>query len=90
MDSTKLGSGKEVLSRLPGYKGANVQKRPKDAEKYASLTIQELERILVRHFVDHVNQHAYPRVAQARFERWESMIVEPLAGQRKAAGGYMI
>ncbi len=68
---------KELNSRLPGYKGSNVQKRPKDAEKYASLTIEELEKILVRHFVDHVNQHAYPGVAQTRAQRWEAMMVEP-------------
>lgn len=67
---------KEFNSRLPGYKGSNVQKRPKDAEKYASMTIEELERLLVRHFVDHVNQHAYPGVAQTRAQRWEAMMVE--------------
>lgn len=68
---------KELNSRLPGYKGSNVQKRPEDAEKYASITIEELERLLVRHFVDHVNQHAYPGVAQTRAQRWEAMMVEP-------------
>lgn len=68
---------KELNSRLPGYKGSNVQKRPKDAEKYACLTIEELEKVLVRHFVDHVNQHAYPGVAQTRAQRWEAMMVEP-------------
>lgn len=68
---------KEFNSRLPGYKGSNVQKRPKDAEKYASITIEELERKLVRHFVDHVNQHAYPGVAQTRAQRWEAMMIEP-------------
>lgn len=68
---------KELNSRLPGYKGSNVQKRPKDAEKYACLTIEELDKVLVRHFVDHVNQHAYPGVAQTRAQRWETMTVEP-------------
>jgi putative transposase len=68
---------KEFNSRLPGYKGSNVQARPKDAEKYASLTIEELERLLVKHFVDHVNQHAHPGVAQTRAQRWEAMMVDP-------------
>ncbi|HEY9697115.1 MAG TPA: transposase family protein [Trichocoleus sp.] len=67
---------KEFNSRLPGYKGSNVAKRPKDAEKYASITIEELERQLVRHFVDHVNQHCYPGTAEKRCDRWESMHIE--------------
>lgn len=68
---------KEFNSRLPGYKGSNVQKRPEDAEKYANITIEELEKKLVQHFVDHVNKHAYPGVAQTRAQRWEAMMVEP-------------
>lgn len=62
---------KEVLSMLPGYKGSNVQQRPKDAEKYACITYEEIERILTRYFVDHYNQHFYPRVKnQTRIQRW--------------------
>lgn len=68
---------KEFNSRLPGYKGSNVQQRPKDAEKYACMTIEELERKLVRHFVDHVNWHDAPGVAEKRAERWEKMMLDP-------------
>lgn len=64
-------ANKEVLSMLPGYKGSNVQQRPKDAEKYACITYEEIERILTRYFVDHYNQHFYPRVKnQTRIQRW--------------------
>jgi putative transposase len=70
---------KEVLSMLPGYTGSSVEKRPNNCEKHASLTLNELEKILVRYFVDHYNQHDYPRVAnQKRTQRWHSgLLVEP-------------
>jgi putative transposase len=68
---------KEVLSLLPGYKGSNVQKRPKEAEKYACLTIEELEIRLVRYFVHHYNQHLYPKIQnQTRYSRWRSGLLE--------------
>ena len=64
-------NNKEVLSLLPGYTGSNVQKRPENAEKYACVTYEELERILTRYFVDHYNHHHHPRVAnQTRNQRW--------------------
>jgi len=70
---------KEVLSLLPGYTGSRLEKRPDKCEKHASLTLNELEKILVRYFVDHYNQHDYPRVAnQKRTQRWQSgLLVEP-------------
>lgn len=70
---------KEVLSLLPGYTGSSVEKRPDNCEKHASLTLNELEKILVRYFVDHYNQHDYPRVAnQKRSQRWQSgLLVKP-------------
>jgi len=70
---------KEVLSLLPGYTGSRVAKRPENCEKHASLTLDELEKRLVRYFVDHYNQHDYPRVAnQKRFQRWQSgLLLEP-------------
>lgn len=70
---------KEVLSMLPGYTGSSVEKRPNNCEKHASLTLNELEKRLVRYFVDHYNQHDYPRVAnQKRTQRWHSgLLVEP-------------
>ncbi len=67
---------KEVLSHLPGYTGSNVAGRPKEAEKHASLTLDELEKLLVRYFADHYNQHDYPRVAnQKRAERWNANLL---------------
>lgn len=46
----------ELFSALPGYTGSNVQERPKEAEKEASLTLRELDRLLVRYIVDRYNQ----------------------------------
>lgn len=69
-------ANKEVLSMLPGYKGSNVQQRPKDAEKYACITYEEIEKILTRYFVDHYNQHFYPRVKnQTRIQRWWAALI---------------
>ncbi|WP_196517704.1 Mu transposase C-terminal domain-containing protein [Nostoc sp. WHI] len=70
---------KEVLSLFGGYTGSSVEERPKNAEKTAYLTLDQLEKILVRYFVDHYNQHYYPKVKQLkRIERWKSMLlVEP-------------
>jgi putative transposase len=68
---------KEFHSFLLGYKGSNVLKRPKNAEKWAGYTIEEYERLLVRFIVDHWNQHDYPRMPeQRRIERWRSMLIE--------------
>ncbi|SRR5579883_571644 len=64
---------KEVLSAFGGYTGSNVEERPPEAEKTACLTLDKLEKILVRFFVRHYNNHDYPRISdQKRFERWKS------------------
>ncbi|MFM6207343.1 Mu transposase C-terminal domain-containing protein, partial [Planktothrix sp.] len=56
-----------------GYTGSNVQQRPEDAEKDASLTLRQLEQILVRYIVDNYNQQIDARMGdQTRFQRWES------------------
>ncbi|RZM79153.1 Mu transposase C-terminal domain-containing protein [Leptolyngbya iicbica] len=69
---------KEVLSTLPGYKGSNVQKRPKDAQKHACISVEELEKELVRYFCDHYNQHLYPRMKdRTRMMQWEEKLAEP-------------
>lgn len=66
---------KELLSLLPGYTGSNLEKRPKNCEKHASLTLADLEKKLVKYFTDHYNQHYYPRVAnQKRAERWQLLM----------------
>lgn len=67
---------KELLSMLPGYTGSSVEKRPKDAEKHACITLKELEKRLVRYFFDNYNWKDYPRVEeQKRHERWRSMLL---------------
>ncbi len=61
-----------VLRGLPGYTGRNVQERPKDVDKNALLTIEDLEQILVRYIVDEYNQKTDARSQnQSRMERWE-------------------
>ncbi len=62
-----------LFSTLPGYTGSNVQERPEDAEKDACLTLQELERLIVRFLVDKYNQSMDARMGdQTRFQRWEA------------------
>jgi putative transposase len=61
----------EFSSLLPGYKGGTIEERPENAEKYACMIYEEYDRKLVRHFVDHVNQHLYPRLKnQTCLNRW--------------------
>jgi putative transposase len=61
----------EFSSLLPGYKGGTIEERPKNAEKYACMIYEEYDRKLVRYFVDHVNQHLYPRLKnQTCLNRW--------------------
>jgi putative transposase len=62
-----------LFSTLPGYTGSNVQERPKDAEKYACLTLRELERLIVGFIVDRYNQSIDARMGdQTRLQRWEA------------------
>ena len=71
----------EFLESIPGYTGSNsnTQKRPRNAENEACLTLDEFERLLVRYIVDNFNQCPYPRAKnQTRVSRWESMLLEPL------------
>lgn len=51
----------EFAALLPGYKGGSLEERPHDAEKYTCIAFEEYDRLLVRYFVDHHNQHLYPR-----------------------------
>ena len=63
----------ELFSTLPGYKGPNVQERPKEAEEEACLTLRELEKLLVRYIVDSYNQRIDARMGdQTRYQRWEA------------------
>ncbi|WP_459195147.1 transposase [Nostoc sp. FACHB-892] len=64
---------KEILSLYGGYTGSSIEERPPEAERTACLTLDKLEKILVKYFVDHYNRHDYPRVKnQKRIERWKS------------------
>jgi putative transposase len=64
------------FSTLPGYTGSNVQDRPPEAEKEASLTLQELERLLVAYIVNTYNQKLDARMKnQNRISRWESGLI---------------
>lgn len=61
----------EFSSLLPGYKGGTINERPENAEKYACIIYEEYDRKLVRFFVDHHNQHLYPRIkTQTCLNRW--------------------
>lgn len=71
---------KEILSLYGGYTGSSVEERPPEAEITACLTLDDLEKILVRYFVDHYNLHDYPRIRnQKRIERCKSsfLLEEP-------------
>ncbi|TFI52246.1 transposase [Mastigocladus laminosus UU774] len=69
----------ELLSTLPGYTGSNVKQRPKEAEKEASLTLEQLERLLVRYLVERYNQSLDPRTgSQTRLGRWEEGLLAQL------------
>lgn len=63
----------EFAALILGFKGGNLQERPDHPERYACVVYEEYDRKLVRHFVDHHNQHLYPRVAnQTRLMRWKA------------------
>jgi len=54
-----------------------VQERPEDAEKDASLTLRQLEQLIVRFICDHYNQSIDARMGdQTRFQRWEAGLPE--------------
>ncbi len=74
-----------VLRGLAGYTGRNVQERPKDVDKNALLTIEDLEQILLRYLVDEYNQKTDARSKnQSRMERWEAgLLIEPYLYQER-------
>lgn len=66
----------DLFSTLPGYTGSNAQERPEEAEKEATLTLRELEQLLVRYMVDRYNQSIDARMGdQTRFQRWEAGLI---------------
>ena len=77
---------REFLSGLPGYTGSNVTERSPAAEAEACLTLQQLERLLVRYLVDNYNQAIDARMGdQSRIGRWEAGRISqlPLLGERE-------
>ncbi|MBD3883922.1 transposase [Phormidium tenue FACHB-886] len=63
----------EFAALILGFKGGSLKERPENAEKYACIVFEDYDRKLVRHFVDHHNQHLYPRVEnQTRLMRWKA------------------
>lgn len=69
----------QLFSTLPGYTGSNVQERPESVEKDASLTLRELEQLIVRFIVDRHNPSIDARMGdQTRFQRWEAGLPEVL------------
>jgi putative transposase len=64
---------REFFSSLPGYTGSSVEERSPQAEAEACLTLQNLEKLLVRYLVDHYNQGIDARMGdQSRIGRWEA------------------
>jgi putative transposase len=63
----------ELFATLPGYTGNSPKRRPKQAETNASLTLMQLEKQIVRYFVERYNQGIDPRIGdQTRLGRWET------------------
>lgn len=61
----------EFAALMLGFKGGSLKERPEHPEKYACVVYEDYTRKIVRHFVDHHNQHLYPRVPnQTRLMRW--------------------
>jgi putative transposase len=69
----------EFLSTLPGYTTSRLKGHRTQVEKEACITLEDLERLLVRYIVDNYNQKPDPRIGnQSRISRWEAgRIVQP-------------
>lgn len=76
----------QLFSTMPGYVNSDIQKRSPKAESEACLTLEALERLLVRYIVDHYNQAVDARMGdQSRLGRWEAGRIAQLAllGERE-------
>ena len=63
----------QLSSTLPGYTGSNVQERPPEAEKEATLTLRNLEQWVVRFICDRYSQSIDARIGdQTRLQRWDA------------------
>jgi putative transposase len=71
----------EFAALILGFKGGSLKEHPENAEKYACVVFEDYDRKLVQHFVDHHNNHLYPRAEnQTRLMRWKAGL---LGGQPK-------
>ncbi len=62
-----------VLREIPGYTAGNVGDRPKNVEKNAIFTLENVETTLVKFIVDEHNQKTDARSKnQSRMQRWEA------------------
>ncbi len=68
-----------VLREIPGYTAGNVGDRPKNVEKNAIFTLENVETTLVKFIVDEHNQKTDARSQnQSRINRWEAgLMFEP-------------
>jgi putative transposase len=76
----------ELLSTLPGYTTACLKGHRTKVEAEACLTLQDLERLLVRYIVDRYNQMPDSRIGkQSRIGRWEEgrIVQPPLMSERE-------
>ena len=76
----------EFFSTLPGYTTRRLAPHRSQVEAEACLTLEQLERLLVRYIVDRYNQLPDPRVgSQSRLSRWEGgrIAQPPLLSERE-------
>lgn len=76
----------KFLSTLPGYTTSRLKGHRTEVEQEACITLDDLERLLVRYIVDNYNQMPDPRIGnQSRIARWEAgrIVQPPLIGERE-------
>ena len=67
----------EFFSTLPGYTTSRLRGHRKKVEEEACVTLEDLERLLVRYIVDNYNQMPDARTRkQSRVERWQGGLLE--------------
>jgi putative transposase len=83
----------ELLAALPGYISSNIQAHSSlnTAEEEASLTLLELNLLLVRYIVDIYNQQLHDTQGnQTRLQRWESgLAAQPVIFNEQALDIYL-
>lgn len=68
----------ELFSCLPGYVEQDLRARPEAMANQVCLTLEELEKLLVRYIVGNYNQQIHPGLTnQTRQQRWEGGLVSP-------------